>query len=63
MFEDIVVSLCLLRDSPIAIKYRNSMQTVLPGLLEGGGRGCGCNVTELQRNREDFKECHPLCVS
>jgi len=38
------------------------MQTVPPGLLEGGGRGCGYNVTELQRNREDFKECHPRCV-
>jgi hypothetical protein len=53
MFEDIVVSPCLLRDSLTAQKYRNSLRTVLPGLLEGRGRVCVCSVTELQHNRED----------
>lgn len=53
MFEDIVVNPCLLRDSLIAQKYRNSLQTVLTGLLESRGRVGGCSVTELQHNSED----------
>jgi hypothetical protein len=53
MFGDIVVSPCLLCDRLVAKKYHNSLQTVVPGLLEGRGRDCGFSVTELQHNMED----------
>jgi hypothetical protein len=44
LFGDIVVSPCLVRNRLIAKKYRNSLQNVLPGLLEGRGRDCGSSV-------------------
>ena len=48
MFGDIVVSPCLLRDSLIVKKYRNSLHTVLPGLLEGRGRALRNSSTRVK---------------